>query len=135
MTNGPGSVQRNSRENHTPAPKYDIPRVRVDTPRKIEDSRSNRKIDRLLKDSHEKDTALKDAEDTIKQLTQVMKQNNYQHGVAAPLTTSTINATGIIQPTLANRDYCLFFSSAKGCTNKRCKRIHAIPSKNRRIGQ
>ena len=121
-------------KNHTLAPKYDGPPVRLVTDTPITDTASRNKqkkrIDRLIKDAQERDNAIRDAEDTIKQLIQAAKQNNNQRVVATSLTSNTVNSTNIVQPTPANRMYCLHFSSTKGCKHNKCQRMHAIPPKN-----
>ena len=78
----------------------------------------------MIENKHQnEDRKIKEAEDTIKQLTQSAKQNSLP-----PASKNTI--TGTTNTAVANTsDYCIFFLSTKGCNKSNCQRNHTVPPK------
>ena len=110
-------------KNHTLAPKYDGPPIKIqDSPSSISNNQK-RKLERMQNEINNKDRKIKEAEDAIKQLTQANKKNNLP-----PASKNTI--TGTTNTVVANaNEYCIFFLSTKGCNKSKCQRNHVIPPK------
>lgn len=99
-------------------------------------SKQNSRIKRQEQIIRDKNERLREAENTIKQLTHAARQTNRQLATdAAPSpgrtnTTAAGNTNAQNSPNPTARAHCAFFNSTRGCNRNNCKLIHRIPSKN-----